>query len=146
MISFKVQFTRIKIDIKALKLDTAQRRELGEFAIRTIKDRLAAGLDANDRKMAALTKRYQALKQRRTGRAIRDLRLTGEMLDNLSVRSVDEDIVIAFTSASARVKAFRNQQIVNWFGFSPADMRKIAVKWWALQARNIERKLFQRAA
>jgi hypothetical protein len=147
MIDFKVQFTRIKIDATSLRLDDSQRRDLGQFALDTLKRRVSQGLGSNDAPMPALRPRYKALKVRRTGRSIRDLRFTGNMLENLSVRPSDTgEIVIAFTTESARVKAFQNQQRAPWFGFSPADMRKIAEHWWTLQGRNIERFLLPRAA
>jgi hypothetical protein len=146
MIAVKVDFTRLRFDVGALVPDKAQMRQVGEVALASIKSRVARGVGADDQQMPALTRSYGRFKKRRAGSSIRDLRLTGKMLDNLTVRSADKgEVTIALTSAAERVKGFRNQRISPWLGISPSDARAIMAKIAAIVVDNLKRR-FLRAA
>jgi len=82
-----------------------------ESGIASIKERLARGIDAEDKPTKPLTGRYARLKQRKYGRPpVRDMRLTGRTLDSLRVRSSDSGEAVAeaqvFNADQARLMQF----------------------------------------
>ncbi len=130
-----------------------QMKQLGDFAIETVKDRVAKGVGSDDAAMPALsTKRapiflggkfvgaggYAGAKTAAGGQPIRNLYgpgtkgsgpwAKGHMLDNLSVRKVsDTQVQIGFSTDWARGKARANEQRSPWFQFSGGDAAKIYV-------------------
>lgn len=123
-----------------------QMEKLGDFAISTIRRRVARGIGSDDSAMPPLSAKHSAVKahgkfvrarvpysQFKSNRGlqpIRDLVGTGKdgghMLDNMSVRLATEDLVrIAFTQNKARQKALSNEKKAPWFSFSDNDEKKI---------------------
>lgn len=146
MIQTRVTFTRLQINESRLGLDRRQLRELGDVALDSIKGRVARGVGVDDAPMPPLQTGYARAKQRRGLRSIRDLRFTGAMLDNLTVRSsTDDQVTIALTSEPERVKGFRNQLIAEWLGLSSSDERTVLRAAFGFIRRNIG-NLFSRAA
>jgi len=86
------------------------------------------------RRVWAKRKRYtKPIPNQRLGlgiRAVRDLTLTGEMLNNLTIRRCDDKrIVYALTARGPRWKARANAAREEWLGFSPknqAAIRRVA--------------------
>lgn len=133
--------------------------ELGNYAIKVIRDRLAKGIGSNDQPMPPLTASQQAFKRRlglqpirdlwgpggivvsnrggkkrylRSGTAsIRGLRGgRGHMLDDLRVNGVSESgVSIDITITASRQKARANERRAAWIGFSPNDRRLILAKF-----------------
>lgn len=87
------------------KMDNIQIIEAG---YESIKARLSRGIGSDDAATKVLSKSYARLKQRRFGRPpIRDLRLTGQLLDNeIKVRYADDNGAIMDASTRlGRTKA-----------------------------------------
>jgi hypothetical protein len=117
-------------DHSALGLSTALWCRLGDFAIKTIRERVARGLGSSDQPMPPLTKRYAIQKSKLRLGNKRNLMGTGEqgghMLDALRVTYVDQrSCKIDITTRDARMKARANEQRSPWIGFSPSDRAKI---------------------
>lgn len=115
-----------------------QMYRMGNLGISTILERVSKAIGSDDSRMKPLSMRrsrkgeqygYRVRKRKAVGgRGIRDLRLTGAMLDNLSVRSVSEtEVRIDFTSRDARMKARTNEARDAWWGWSPKDLVRLTV-------------------
>jgi hypothetical protein len=122
-------------------------QDLGEFAIKTIRNRVAKAIGSDDSPMPPLkvsnragfgftvhgVKRtlssYPQWKEAHGLQPIRDLTGSGKdghMLDNLSVRSVSgSSVVMSLTARAARVKALANEKRAPWLSFSDDDTKKI---------------------
>jgi hypothetical protein len=119
---------------------------LGDFAIQTVKRRAMTGLGSDGTPMPPLksSKRFVARDPKNPFRflgyaawkvkvglhGVRDLvgdgSQGGHMWDNLTVRSVTEQLVrMAFTERHQREKALANEQRATFLSFSPADQAKI---------------------
>lgn len=147
-----------------------QMQKLGEFAIRTIRARVAKGVGSDDASMKALSAKtspilhhgkfvrqrqsYAQWKTKHGLQPIRDLAGTGtdggHMLDNLTVRSVSETSVrMAFTARKARAKALANEKRTPWLSFSTADEKAIvtyAEQLFKSQVEVLRKQIFQRKA
>jgi hypothetical protein len=101
--------------------------QVGKAALESFKKRVTAGRTPQDLPAKPLTKRYAIRKSKMLrAKAVRDLRLTGAMLDNLTVRSAsDNRVTAALTSRKARIKALANERIQHWMAFSPSDRRNV---------------------
>jgi hypothetical protein len=136
--------------------DQVQRvKSMGEYGLQLIRDRVAKGIGADDAPMPPLSGRnfavferqgnvrvfvrreyrgYQGEKQRRGLKPIRDLRGTGEyggghMLDAIRINYLDDRrCEFGITTLPQRQKARNNERIHPWWGWSPSDVQKMAVK------------------
>jgi hypothetical protein len=144
-----------------------QMQRLGEFAIKTIRARVAKGVGSDDSAMLPLSAKsspilkhgkfvrqresYAQWKSKHGLQPIRDLAGTGQdgghMLDNLTVRSVSESNVrMSLTARKARAKALSNEKRSPWLSFSDADEIKImeyAAQMFHSQVDVIRRQVFQ---
>jgi hypothetical protein len=104
-----------------------QMLKIGTVGLAAVKNRLAAGLGPNDAPAKPLTKRYAIYKSKvLRRRAIRDLSLTGNLLRNLTLRTVSEKAAKAsLTSRKERIKGQAAERIEPWLVFSPANNRAV---------------------
>ena len=131
-----------------LGFDVRQMLQLGNYGVSLIRDRVSRGIGSNDQTMPPLKQskarrysisqkklveygdllpRYAKYKQRVGAKPIRDLKLTGEMLGNIAVRSVSANQArIDISSNIQRIKARRNERRSPWWGWSPKDLAKLA--------------------
>lgn len=120
--------TKIKLDGKTVRLGgppSYERRQmlaLGQFAVSTVKARVARGVGSDDSPFPGLTKRY-AIKKNRAGYGNkRNLSFTGEMLRAFSVRYADATQVrMDITTRHGREAANGNEKRTPWYGFSRFD-------------------------
>jgi hypothetical protein len=123
--SFKLTGSKPNIG-RGIAFSAFQMQRLADVGLRSVKARAKAGIGSDDTAMPPLTRGYAAVKSRKGGAPLRDLHLTGAMLDNLTVRAVNEENVrIAFTESLARTKALANEQRYPWLGWAPSDVRVI---------------------
>lgn len=124
---------------------------LGNFGVEVIKERVSRAIGSDDAPMPALKsrkakrwsksqKRYveygreskfsYANRKKDAGlQPIRDLRVSGDMLDDFSVRSVSaSEVRMDITTAESRMKARVNEIRAPWFGWSPSDMVKLIAR------------------
>lgn len=140
MFKLRIQYEGRRVTIKSFGIRPLQMLRLGSFGLKQVKARVAQGIGLDDAPMPPLKRAwvrrgvkgkyviiagargYFARKLRRGGKPIRDLRFTGAMLDNLSVRSATaNEVRIGFTTKLAREKALANQRIAPWLGWSDTD-------------------------
>lgn len=136
-------FTSIKspgqLALTRLRFSPAQMQVIAQVGVDSVKERVSRGIGSDDAAMPPLAGiraasdkpgrigGYAGYKIRRVGVAIRNLRLSGEMLDALSVRAVEATSArIDITTRDGRVKAARNERRAPWFGFSPQDQANMA--------------------
>ncbi len=112
---------------KRLVLDQLNFRQhqmvkIGTVGVAAVKNRVQAALGPEDQPAKPLTKRY-AIRKTKLGRGNRrNLTFTGNMLRNLSLRTVSEKAAKAsLTSRKERIKAWANQKIEQWLVFSPKN-------------------------
>jgi hypothetical protein len=112
---------------KQLRLDLLNFRQrqmyaLGSIGVAAVKSRLAAAQGPEDSAAKPLTKRYAIFKTRKGMGNRRDLRLTGQMLANFTVRTVtDNRAKASLSTRKDRIKAWANQKIEPWVVFSPRN-------------------------
>ena len=96
--------------------------KIGTVGVAAVKNRVQAALGPEDQPAKPLTKRY-AIRKTKLGKGNRrNLTFTGDMLRNLSLRTVSEKSAKAgLTSRKERMKAWANQKIEQWLAFSPKN-------------------------
>jgi hypothetical protein len=103
----------------------AQMREIGAEAIAAMKARNARAQDVFDAENQPLSKKYGQRKVREGAKPVRDLRLTGELMDSLQVTEASSgEAKIAVVGPAYRKGLFnqnRDSGHAPWFGISPDD-------------------------
>jgi hypothetical protein len=145
-----------------------QMQRLGEFALKTVKARIAKGIGSDDSQMKALSGKtspilsptgrfirqrvpYSQFKSQHGLQPKRDLYGTGvesgHMIDNFTVRSASENSVrMAITARAARVKALANEKRDPALSFSANDERAIlaeAARMFKAQVEVLKREAFK---
>jgi hypothetical protein len=93
-------FNGVRVRLRAYNQDRARNNlRILATGIESMKRRLADGVGSDDQRLAPLTKNYAKYKSRVTGRrAVRDMRLTGSLLDGIKPRYADDSMAIADAS------------------------------------------------
>lgn len=105
-----------------LNIQQRQMFTLGTVGLAAVKNRLAAAQGPNDGPAKPLSKGYAIRKTRLGLGNRRTLSFTGNMLRNLSIRTVSENRATAgLTSRKDRQKARANHRIEPWLVFSRAN-------------------------
>jgi hypothetical protein len=140
MPSVRIWF-RKQLRVDHLNFRQFQMLKLGTVGLAAVKNRLAAGLGPTDAPAKPLTKRYAIYKAKRLRRrAVRDLSLSGNILRNLSVRTVSERASkAALTSRKERIKGLANMRREPWLVFSPRNRAAVVEA-----ARHILREITPR--
>lgn len=121
-----------------LDFDTRQMYSLGKYGVQLMVDRAEKGIGSNDQAFPPLKKGYAIRKTRAGHGNRRNLRFTGAMLGNISVRSVSATQArIDITSAKQRLKARENERKAPWWGWSPRDLVKLTVAVRTLYGLNV---------
>jgi hypothetical protein len=147
MIITRIKIGGNKVRLAGLGFQKYQMAALGQFAVTTIKERVARGIGSDDAPMKPLsgwrpTRRkngvtlweggwrgYKGQKVKEGGKPFRDLTLTGKMLRDFTLRYADANQArMDITTRDGRIKARANERRSPWFGFSRADERKIYAK------------------
>ncbi len=134
-----------------------QMLQLGNYGVQVILDRVAKGIGSDDAPMPPLQQQTRSTRWSKSrnglvstgapgygprkaaggGANVRDLNYTGDMLSNLSVRSVSETQVrMDITKSQERMKARANEIRSPWFGWSPrnvANLIALARRLWGEQ-------------
>ena len=105
-----------------LNFNQMQMFKLGTVAVANVINRVTAALGPDDTPAKPLQKGYAIQKTRRGLGNRRNLTYTGDMLRNLSVRSVSENKASAnVTTRDNRIKAAANQRKEQWLVHSPKN-------------------------
>jgi hypothetical protein len=127
-------YVKRQIRLDRLSFQQRQMFKLGNVGLASRKFEIDKGLNANGGPAKPLTKSYAIRKSRRTkggqgvGRNRRDLRFTGDMLREWSVRTVSErQAVSTWTTLKNRQKARSNERIesfISWSRRNAADVTR----------------------
>src|ERR1022692_399960 len=114
------QKKQIRLDLLSFKQE--QMFKIGNVGVAAVKNRVQAARGPTDSAAKPLTKQY-AIRKTILGRGNRrNLSLTGDMLRNLSVRTVSENKARSgYSTRKDRIKAWVNQRIEPWLLFSPKN-------------------------
>jgi hypothetical protein len=135
---------------KQLRLDLLNFRQrqmyaLGSIGVAAVKSRLAAAQGPEDSAAKPLTKRYAIFKTRKGMGNRRDLRLTGQMLANFTVRTVtDNRAKASLSTRKDRIKAWANQKREAWMVFSPKNKAAVAEAGGKMLRQLIPRLIVER--
>ena len=100
--------------------------KIGTVGVAAVKNRLAASQGPEDRPAKPLTKRYAIHKTRLGKGNRRTLSLTGRMLNNFSLRTVNENSAKAgLTSRKERIKGWANQKLEPWVVLSSKNQAAV---------------------
>ena len=119
---------------KQLRLDklTFKQREMvdiGSAGLLSVFQRLSQARGPTDAPAKPLTKGYAIRKSRMHKGNRRDLKLTGDMLRNLALRTVnDNSAKAALTSRKQKIKGWANTKRQPWLVFSPANKAAVIRK------------------
>ncbi len=115
-------FYKKQVRIDLMNFRQHQMFKVGTVGVAAVKNRLQAALGPEDQPAKPLTKRY-AIQKTKLGKGNRrNLSFTGDMLRNLSLRTVSEKTAKAgLTSRKDRIKGWANQKIQEWLVFSPKN-------------------------
>ena len=121
---------------KQMRLDrlTFQQREMvtiGAAGLLDVKRRVSQARNITDSPAKPLARYYAIWKSKQHRGRWRDLKLTGKMLGNFTLRTVGDNIARAsLTSRKERIKADANNKRELWIAFSPANKQAV---WNAAQ-------------
>jgi hypothetical protein len=118
--------------------------KVGTVGVAAVKNRLQAALGPEDQPAKPLTKRY-AIQKTKLGKGNRrNLSFTGDMLRNLSLRTVSEKTAKAgLTSRKDRIKAWANQKIEQWLVFSPRNKAAVVEAARRVMAEAVKRLVLE---
>mgnify|MGYP000016803651 CR=1 FL=1 len=124
-------YVKRQIRLDRLNFGQQQMFKLGTVAVATLKNRVTAAQNASDQPAKPLKKRYAIAKSKLRrfgglGTNKRDLTLSGNMLRELSVRTVSENRVVAgWTTLKNRQKARNNDAIEKFIDLSPRNQNDV---------------------
>jgi len=115
-------FYKKQVRIDRMNFRQHQMFKVGTVGVAAVKNRLQAALGPEDQPAKPLARRY-AIQKTKLGKGNRrNLSFTGDMLRNLSLRTVSEKTAKAgLTSRKDRIKGWANQKIQEWLVFSPKN-------------------------
>lgn len=114
--------------IRAPVLDHGALTRIGTEMLAAQKQRIGRGLNTSDSQAKPLSKPYlfKKAKIRRTNRPIRDLKLTGLLMENFTLRKAANGIVRAEpTSREARKHALAAVEKDAMIGFAGSDLKTV---------------------
>mgnify|MGYP001111607061 CR=1 FL=1 len=138
-------YFRKQLRLDRLNFKQRQMYELGSVGVAAVKQRLAAARGPTDAPAKPLTKRYAIYKTRLGKGNRRNLRLTGDLLDNFQVRTVSENRAKAMVSRENRTKAWVNQKLEAWMVFSPRNKQIVLEAARRMLAAMAPRLVLERA-
>jgi hypothetical protein len=124
-------FVKKQIRIDHLSLQQRQMFKLGTVGLASRKDEISRGLNARGGAAKPLTRRYAIYKGKVSklggrGRNVRDLRLTGNMLREWSVRTVSNTKAFAgWSTRKGRIKARANNALEEFVAWSSNNTRDV---------------------
>lgn len=125
-------YVKKQIRLDLLSFTQRQMFNMGNVGLASRKHEISQGLNATGGRAKPLSKRYAIRKSRNTkggqgkGRNIRDLRLSGDMLREWSVRTVsNRQAVASWTTLKNRIKARANElkeTFISWSRKNTTDV------------------------
>ena len=120
MIEARIKYNGVNVRLVGAGFAKYQNLRILEVGIKSIKARLARGISENDSPTKPLTKQYARYKSYvRRKKAVRDLDLTGRLLDEIKPRYADDRQAIA--DASTRLGRLKARKYADLLRFSDRD-------------------------
>ena len=120
-------FVKRRLRLDLLNYDQQQMYKLGVMGVDEVVERTSKAKNADDQPSKPLQRGYAIYKTRRGLSNRRNLTFSGDMLRNLSVRSVSRNFAKAeWTKKDPRKKALANNQIEEFAAFSPRNQQRLA--------------------
>lgn len=130
MIITKIKFNGARVRLGGFGMQKYQMLQLGNAGAQVVKDRTARGIGSDDAPMPGLKKGYAIQKSKAGHGNRRNLRFTGDMIDNLACRYADErQAKINFSTRHARQAAQANERrtpFIQWSGQDVAILVRAA--------------------
>lgn len=124
MARFETKIKRKRFEVTAFPPE--RMIAIGQRVIESEQRRIQAALTVDDTAARPLKEKYKLRKQRKGGKGIRDLTLTGMTLRSRKVISAENRrAVIGFTNAQAIIRARANNKRERQFGMSPMNRRDL---------------------
>src|SRR5512142_2362231 len=119
-------YQKKEVRLDRLNIKQAQMFKIGNVGLAAVKNRLAAAEGPNDGAAKPLSK-YYAIRKSKMGKGNRrNLYLTGDMLRELSVRTVsDNKSKAALTTRKNKLKGWITAKIEPWCVFSPKNREAV---------------------
>jgi hypothetical protein len=115
-------YQKKQIRLDRLSFRQSQMFKIGNVGVAAVKNRVVAAQGPDDGSAKPLTKRYAIWKTRLGKGNRRNLMLTGDMLRNFLVRTVNDNRASATNSTRKdRIKAWVTNKIEPWVLFSPKN-------------------------
>ena len=115
-------YQKKQIRLDRLSFRQSQMFKIGNVGVAAVKNRVAAAQGPDDGSAKPLTKRYAIWKTRLGKGNRRNLMLTGDMLRNFLVRTVNDNRATATNSTRKdRIKTWVTNKIEPWVLFSPKN-------------------------
>lgn len=120
----KIKYNGVNVRLVGFGFKKLQNLRILEAGIKAMKERLAKGISEDDGPTKPLKKRYARFKSKRTGRrAIRDMNLTGQLLEEIKPRYADDRQAIG--DASTRKGRMKARIYSDLLRFSNGDQAKM---------------------
>jgi phage gpG-like protein len=135
---FQTKITHARFVFSPFRAD--EMATIGGILMRSVRDRIQAGVNVNDSPSKPLTAAYAKTKGSRTGSTLRDWTNSGNTMRSLAVLSANENrAVIGFNNPIAGRIAHWNNLRERAFGVSPRDREALiaAVRATMRQSRVI---------
>lgn len=135
--TFNIRVSK-RVQIASVLFTGRQMNVLGLATIEAMKRRWAKGLDVDDKPAKPLALGYGRSKQKKGGRMIPDLFLSGQMQESLVVQQAEWGrCKIGFNSQSSILKAYTNHQRRHQIGISVDDVRRVTPLAQAFLNENV---------
>ena len=120
-------FVKRRLRFDLLNYDQQQMYKLGVFGLAEVLTRIEKAKNTDDAPAKPLQQRYAIRKSKRRLGNRRNLKFTGAMLGNWSVRTVSRNFDRAeMTTLKQRQKARANNKIEEFAAYSPQNQKRVA--------------------
>jgi hypothetical protein len=143
MIDVRIRYNGVRVRLRGFGFRKFHNLRLLEAGLASVRTRLERGLGSDDTPTQPLTKRYARYKSKVTRRkAVRDLRLTGDFLDNFLPRYADDHMAVAYSRGRlGRMKAILYRDLINFSENDQNAMRELAGRFFKEQVTEVRHQL-----
>jgi hypothetical protein len=148
MIDVRIRYNGVRVRLRGFGFRKFHNLRLLEAGLASVRTRLLRGLGSDEAPTKPLTKRYARYKSKVTKRrAVRDLRLTGDFLDNLLPRYADDHMTVAYSRGRlGRMKAILYRDLINFSDNDQKVMRGLADQFFKTQVTAVREQFLPRTS
>ena len=148
MIDVRIRYNGVRVRLRGFGFRKFHNLRLLEAGLASVRTRLARGLGSDDAPTKPLSKRYAPYKSKVTRRkAVRDLRLTGDFLENFLPRYADDQMAVAYSRGRlGRMKAILYRDLINFSDNDQKVMRELTGEFFKEQVTEVRQQLAPRGS